>query len=196
SKTPLGWRGPERPRAPAASPAGNAKVAVGDYIIRADQPYRTLVDMYFSVQNYPPANPRPYDDTGWTMPYMRNVKVTSVADKSILDQSMTMLTADAKAPGGIEGSGSPGVVAHTSDNNLVAFRYRNKDVRMLAAEEDFDLSGRKLRAGAFIIPNADRAKLEPMVRDLGLSAWAVASAPTVKMHELKVPRIGYVHSWS
>ena len=25
----------------------------GDYIIRGDQPYRTLVDMYFSVQNYP-----------------------------------------------------------------------------------------------------------------------------------------------
>ncbi len=28
---------------------------------------------------------------------------------------------------------------------------------MLAAEEDFELNGRKFRAGAFIIPNADRA---------------------------------------
>jgi hypothetical protein len=171
-------------------------VAAGDYVIRADQPYRTLVDMYFSVQNYPPANPRPYDDTGWTMPYMRNVKVTNVSDKGILDQAMTMLTADAKAPGGIEGSGGTLVVEHTSDNNLAAFRYRNKDVRMLAAEEDFDLNGHKLRAGAFIIPNADRAKLEPMIRDLGLSAWAVASAPSVKTHEMKIPRVGYVHSWS
>ena len=34
-------------------------VVVGDYIIRADQPYRTLVDMYMSVQNYPTTNPRP-----------------------------------------------------------------------------------------------------------------------------------------
>ena len=42
-------------------------------MIRADQPYRTLADLYFSVQNYPAANPRPYDDTGWTMQYMRNV---------------------------------------------------------------------------------------------------------------------------
>ena len=55
----------------------------GDYIVRADQPYRTLADMYFSLQNYSPANPAPYDDTGWTFPLMRNVKIVTVADKSI-----------------------------------------------------------------------------------------------------------------
>ena len=86
--------------------AGSVDVAAGDYIIRADQPYRTLADMYFSVQNYPPANPRPYDDTGWTMQYMRNVKVIAVTDKAMLDQAMTLLTADAKAPGGIDGYGA------------------------------------------------------------------------------------------
>jgi hypothetical protein len=189
-------QGVEVHQATAAFKAGSTDVVKGDYIVRADQPYRTLVDMYFSVQNYPPANPRPYDDTGWTMPYMRNVKVTNVGDKAILDQAMTILTADAKAPGGVEGSGLTLVVEHTSDNNLVAFRYRNKEIRMLAAEEDFELNGHKLRAGTFIIPNADRAKLEPMIRDLGLSAWAVAAAPTVKTHEMRIPRIGYVHSWS
>ena len=45
----------------------------GDYIVRGDQPYRTVADMYFSVQNYAPSNPRPYDDTGWTFQYMRNL---------------------------------------------------------------------------------------------------------------------------
>src|SRR5690606_1152107 len=40
---------------------GNVRVQRGDYIVRADQPYRTLADMYFSVQNFSPANPRPYD---------------------------------------------------------------------------------------------------------------------------------------
>jgi len=67
---------------------------------------------------------------------------------------------------------------------------------MQAAEEDFEVAGRKLRAGAFIIPDADRAKLEPMLKELGLSAWAVGSAPAVRAHDLDVPRIGYVHSWS
>jgi hypothetical protein len=67
---------------------------------------------------------------------------------------------------------------------------------MQAAEEDFDMGGHKFRAGAFIIPNADRAKLEPQLKDLGLSGWAVAAAPTVKTHDLDIPRIGYVHSWA
>ncbi|MDQ6830104.1 MAG: hypothetical protein M3081_14705, partial [Gemmatimonadota bacterium] len=43
---------------------------------------------------------------------------------------------------------------------------------------------------------ADRAKLEPMLKDLGLSGYAMAAAPTVKAHDLDIPRIGYVHSWT
>jgi len=192
----LRHQGAEVHVASSAFTAGGVSVAAGDYVIRADQPYRTLIDMYTSVQNYPPANPRPYDDTGWTMQYMRNVKLTPIHDKAVLDKPMTLLTADARAAGGIEGSGSTIVVSHTSDNNLMTFRFRNADVKMLAAEDDFEAGGHKLRAGSFIIPNADRAKLEPMLKDLGLSAWAVASAPSVKTHDMTVPRIGYIHSWS
>jgi hypothetical protein len=58
------------------------------------------------------------------------------------------------------------------------------------------VSGRKFHRGAVIVPAADRARLEPMLRDLGLSAWAVSSVPDVKTHDLDVPRIGYVHNWS
>ena len=29
--------------------AGNVQVNTGDYIIRGDQPYRTLADMYFAL---------------------------------------------------------------------------------------------------------------------------------------------------
>jgi hypothetical protein len=61
--------------------------------------------------------------------------------------------------------------------------------------EKFPLGGHKVRAGAFIIPNADRAKLEPTLKELGLSAWAMAAAPAVKTHDLDVPRIGYC-TWS
>jgi hypothetical protein len=96
----------------------------------------------------------------------------------------------------VEGSGPVLIVAHTTDNNLMKFRFMNAGVRMQAAEEEFDAAGRKFRAGSFIVPDADRGKLEPMLRDLGLSAWAVAAAPSVRAHDLDVPRIGYVHSWS
>ena len=189
-------QGLEVSRANGAFKAGSVDVKAGDYIVRGDQPFRTLADMYFAVQNYAPQNPSPYDDTGWTFQYMRDVKVLPLADKSVLDQQMALLTADAKAPGGIEGSGSVLVVDHTGDNNLVAFRFKNANVKMLAAEDDFEIAGHSFRAGSIVVPNADRAALEPMLKDLGLSAWAVASAPAVKTHDLDVPRIGYIHSWT
>lgn len=192
----LRHQGLEIHHADAPCKAGDVEIAEGDYIIRADQPYRTLADMYLSVQNYPPNNPRPYDDTGWTMQYMRNVKVLPVTDKSLFEDQMTLLTANAKVEGGIEGWGGALVIEHTTDNALMAFRFRNPEVKMLQADEDFDLNGRKLRAGTFIIPDADRNKLEPALKDLGLIGWAVAVAPVVRSHEMKVPRIGYVHSWS
>ncbi len=180
----------------SAFKVGSLDVQPGDYIIRGDQPFRTLADMYFSVQNYAPQNPRPYDDTGWTFEYMRDVRMVPVADKSILSQSMNTLTADAKAPGGVEGSGPVLVVEHTGDNNIATFRFKNPDVKMLAAEDDFEMNGRKFRAGAIIVPDGDRNKLDASLKDLGLSAWAVAAAPQVKTHEMVVPRIGYVHNWT
>jgi hypothetical protein len=189
-------QGLEVSRAGSAFKVGAVDVKAGDYVVRGDQPFRTLADMYFSIQNYAPQNPSPYDDTGWTFQYMRDIKIQPVSEKTILDQPMALLTADAKAPGGIEGSGSVLIVDHTADNNVIAFRFKNKDVKMMSSEDDFDAAGRTFRAGAIIVPNADRAKLEPMLKDLGLSAWAVASAPTVKTHDLDIPRIGYVHSWS
>jgi hypothetical protein len=189
-------QGLEISRATDAFKAGRIDVQPGDYIVRGDQPFRTLADMYFSVQNYAPQNPSPYDDTGWTFQYMRDVKIEPVTDKSVLDHKMPLVTADAKAPGGIEGTGPVLVVDHTGDNNVVAFRFKHKTVAMKAAEDDFELGSHKFRAGAMIIPNADRAALEPTLKDLGLSAWAVASAPNVPTHDLDIPRIGYVHSWT
>ncbi|HEY9383859.1 MAG TPA: M14 family zinc carboxypeptidase [Gemmatimonadales bacterium] len=189
-------QGLEIQTASAPFKAGAVSVAAGDYVIRADQPYRTLADMYFSLQNYAVQNPSPYDDTGWTFPLMRNLVITPLTDKSVLDQKGTAVVADVRAAGGISGSGSVVVVENTSDANVVSFRYKLADVKMQAAEEDFDAGGHRFRAGAFIIANADRTKLEPVLTALGLSAWAMGSAPTVKTHDLDIPRIGYVHSWA
>ena len=176
--------------------AGGIDVKPGDYIIRGDQPLRTIADMYFSLQSFSLNNPNPYDDTGWTFPLMRNLTITAIGDKSILTQPMNLVTSAVRAPGGITGSGNTVVVANTSDNNLVTFRFRFPRVRMLAAEDAFEAAGQHFVPGAVVIPNANRTQLEPALRELGLSGYAVERAPTVAMHELDVPRIGYVHSWS
>jgi hypothetical protein len=77
----------------------------------------------------------------------------------------------------------------------MAFRYRHADVPMLAAEEDFELDGHEYRAGAFIIPEADREALDASLAELGLTGRATADLPEVPTHELDLPRIGYMHSW-
>jgi hypothetical protein len=190
-------QGVEVHKANAAFTAGKLQVAAGDYILRMDQPYRTLVDMLMDTQFYAPANPSPYDDTGWTLPLLRNIKAIKAEDKSVLTQPMTLLTADATVPGTIAGSGATLVIDHTADNTLVTFRFKHHDVKMLAAEEAFDLEGQHFSAGSFIVPaaGADRAKLEASIKELGLTARGVATAPSVKTHDLDVPRIGYVHAW-
>jgi hypothetical protein len=174
---------------------GTVDVKAGDYVARMDQPYRSIVEMYLGLQWYPPNNPRPYDDTGWAIPLLHNIKVHRIDDKSILDQPMTTLTANAKFAGSIQGSGSTIVIDHTTDNALATFRWANASVKMSAAEQAFELGGHHFTAGAFVIPNANRATLEPMIRDMGLQAWATDTPPTVPMHDLEVPRIGYIHSW-
>jgi Zinc carboxypeptidase len=175
--------------------AGGVEVEEGDYIIRADQPFRTLADMYLSLQRFSLNNPRPYDDTGWTFQLMRNVELEEVEDPAILEEDMTLLTEPAHAMGEIDGGGDIVVIDHTTDNNLMAFRFRHADVPMYAAESDFEMDGRRFRAGAFIIPDADRDVVEASIEELGLSAWGTNDMPDVAMHELDIPRIGYVHSW-
>lgn len=194
-------QGLEFHRADKAFEVGDFQVQAGDYIVRADQPYRTIADMYFSLQSFSLDNPRPYDDTGWTFQLMRNLDLEAIEDAEILEQDMTMVTAPVMAAGGIVGRGDVLVVDHTTDNRLVTFRFRHADVAMLAAEEDFELDDHEFRAGAFIIPgagdmaDADREAIEASLAEFGLSAWATRDVPEVPTHDLDVPRIGYVHSW-
>src|SRR4029453_2525185 len=125
--------------ASSAFQAGATRVEPGDYVVRGDQPFRTLAEMYFSIQNYPPQNPAPYDDTGWTFQLMRNLRVIPIGDAAILGQRMSPVTSDVKATGGIVGTGKAIVIEQTADNNLATFRFRNPAIRMVAAETEFDV---------------------------------------------------------
>jgi hypothetical protein len=107
---------------------------------------------------------------------------------------MSVVAKDVVVPGVIQGTGDVLVVENTTDNVLATFRFKNVDTKMEAAEEDFDLDGHHLRAGAFVIRNGNDAKIRGSIQELGLTAYAT-SATAVKTHPLTVPRIGYVHSW-
>src|SRR5207245_8011759 len=82
----------EKPDA-AAKPKEEKKptetvIPVGSYVVRMDQPYSRLADMTLDTQYYSPRDPRSYDDTGWTLGALRNVKTRRVTDPSILSAAM------------------------------------------------------------------------------------------------------------
>ena len=68
------FQGAEVHTANSAFSTGNVQVAAGDYIVRLDQPYGAVVETLLGTQWYPADNPRPYDDTGWFIPGLRNIK--------------------------------------------------------------------------------------------------------------------------
>ena len=176
------------------------KFPAGSYIIRMDQPYSRMADMLFDTQYYNVNDPRPYDDTGWTLGALRNVETVRVTDKAVLAAPMNMLTTDARVRGKLTGRGGTYVVNNNTDNTLATLRFRLRDVRMSVAEEAFKLGAQGFNAGSYIIraegnPGDLRDRLEAAVGELGLSAVAADAAPTVKAHDVSVPRIAILHTW-
>ena len=178
------------------------KFAAGSYVVRMDQPYSRMADMLLDTQYYNVNDPRPYDDTGWTLGPLRNIKTVRITDSAILKQPMSLLTADARVRGGINGSGAAGyIINHNTDNTLATLRYRLKDVKMNAAEASFKIGDKQFNAGSFVIktdgnPADVRQQLDAAVGELGLTALAVDKLPDVKTHGLGVPRIAILHSWT
>lgn len=179
------------------------KFPAGSYIIRMDQPYSRMADMLLDTQYYNVTDPRPYDDTGWTLGAMRNVKTVRIPDKSVLQAAMTMLTADVKPKGKVSEVSAPVayLINHNAENALMTLRYKLKDFKIVAAEEAFEAEGQKFNAGTFVIKTAEngsdlRAQLEAATASTGLNAVAVDKLPEMKNHPLAVPRIAILHTWT
>jgi hypothetical protein len=179
------------------------KYPTGSYIVRMDQPYSRMADMLLDTQYYNVNDPRPYDDTGWTLGALRNVKTVRVTDKGVLDAPMVLLTSDARVRGKVVGSASTAgfIINHNADNTLATLRFKLKDIKMSAAEDSFKVDAQQFNAGSFIIkaegnPTDLRRRLDAAVIELGLTAVAVDKLPEVKSHEIAVPRIAIVHTWT
>ncbi|HEY0430740.1 MAG TPA: M14 family zinc carboxypeptidase, partial [Pyrinomonadaceae bacterium] len=181
------------------------KFPAGSYVVRMDQPYSRMADMMLDTQYYNVSDPRPYDDTGWTLGALRNVKTVRVADKAdqaILKAPMTLLTADARLNGRINGSATTAyVINHNTENPLASLRFKLKDVKIETAEDSFKIGDQSFNAGSFIVKTEGneanlRQRLETAVQELGLTALAVNKVPEVKTHALAVPRIAILHTWT
>jgi hypothetical protein len=177
----------------------DGKFGAGSYVVRMDQPYSRMADMLLDTQFYNVSDPRPYDDTGWTLGPLHNVKTVRVKDEKILDAAMSMTSGPIKVTGKTEGSGAAGlVVNHTGESAVAQLRFRLKDVPMTVSEAEFKIGDKTFNAGSYVIKadNAEaRARVSKEAENLGLTATAVDKMPDVKTHDVSVPRIALIHTW-
>ena len=184
-------------QAPASFKTSDGTFPAGSYVIKRDQPYGRLAKNLLEKQDYPDPNLRTYDDSGWTMGLASLVDVKEIKDKAILTVKTTPVD-QAVAKGKVSGSGSAAMaVAHFGSNNMIAFRYRLKHVPMKVADKAFKAGGIDFPAGSFVVvPPADMAQVRTAVDELGLTAAALPSAPSVTMHDADPPRVAIYTPWS
>ena len=196
-------QGVEVHRATESMTAGGTTFPAGSYVIRMDQPYSRAADMLLDRQYYNPNDPRPYDDTGWTLGPLFNVETQRVEDAGILSAPMELATEPIRPVGSIEGgtNAAAWLIDYNADNNLTAFRFKNRDLRVEAAERPFESGGVQFAAGTFIVRVAGNPadlglRLETAAREFGFRAVAVPNVPSIDMHPVAVPRIAVMHTWT
>ncbi len=198
----LRMQGIEVHRLDAAAEIAKVKYPAGSYVVRMDQPYSRMADMLLDTQYYNVNDPAPYDDTGWTLGALRNVKTARVADSAVLSVPMTLLSDNARPSGKLSGPSAVAgyLINHNADNTLATLRFKQRDLKMFAAEDAFKAEDRDFNAGTFVIkaegnPSDLRSRLEASASELGLNVYGVRELPKVALHELAAPRVAIVHSW-
>ncbi|MCK7541237.1 MAG: hypothetical protein MZV63_65300 [Marinilabiliales bacterium] len=123
----------------------DADYPAGSYVVRMDQPYSRMADMMLDRQYFNVNDPAPYDDVGWTLGPLYNVRTVRIEDVAVLDAPMTLVAGAVAAPGGVsrpaKGAVQAYLVNHNADNVLATFRFAHRDLKIQAAEKDFEAPG-------------------------------------------------------
>jgi hypothetical protein len=128
------------------------------WVILMNQPFSGLVKELFEPQKYPALSQRPYDVTGWTLPYQMDVEVDTVT---------TPLTPEFVK--GLEKIGSiKGFNAPFNHNANASFRAVNQ---ILAAKGSVGFSGDDIS-----VSNLDKSKLDSILAENHLKPAAAKDA--------------------
>jgi hypothetical protein len=186
------------PAKPAEKPKPEPRTfPAGSYILRMDQPYSRIADSLLDYQYWAASDPQKsiYDDTGWTFGELGNVQVSRVLDLKVLDAAMDRIAGPVQAPGGVQSTGEIFLINHNADNALITLRYRFPSATFDSAEEPFEAAGHKFNRGSFIVRKVAAGDFSKAAAELGVKAYAVASAPEVKTHPARAARIAIMHTW-
>jgi hypothetical protein len=193
---------PEADKNPTKGDKGGAKpedknktanFPAGSFIVRMDQPFSRLADTLLDTQ-FVRGDERVYDDTGWTLGYTRNLDFRRIVNQDVLAVPMHLWTGPSLAQVPLKGAAL--AVENTADTDLVRLRTALPRTRMLVTEEE--IKGTKSwPPGTVLIPldDSSRVPLAQTLSALTLKVTALAAMPTVKTHNLVLPRVAVLHTW-
>jgi hypothetical protein len=166
----------------------------GSYVVRMDQPYSRMADMMLDTQYYSPRDPRSYDDTGWTLGALRNVKTARIVDQKVLDLKMQKVDGDISAVREVSGSGPTLLINDTAENPIATLRFKLPNAKIEVAELPFDADGQHFNAGTLIVRDNNK-QVADLAKNIGLRLHATSSDIKVATHLLSTPRIAIMQTW-
>lgn len=164
----------------------------GSFIVRMDQPYSRYADTLLDTQ-FVLGKERVYDDTGWTLSLTNNVECRRVVDQEVLKQPMHPWNGELSAPAPAA-KGAVLALRNTADIDFIRLRYALPDSKFSVLDEELKLKSSSFPAGTILLPLNDAA--QAAVASLrSLKAEPLDSMPSVKMHDMPIPRIALLHTW-
>ncbi len=209
----LRWGAVEVERAKEPFRVGSTEYPAGSYLVRGAQPFRAHAADLLEPQRYPdrrlyPGGPpeRPYDITGWTLPFQMGVKVDKHSGPPVRALQVATERVDWAAPpqGSLVERARVAYALDPRVNDSVT-----AVMRLLKAGETVYRTRRPIHvataagrqatwpAGTFLVAPGPqtRARLEQAAVPLGLHVGAVEEGPSGELWRLRVPRVGLYHGW-
>ncbi|MGI5836745.1 MAG: M14 family zinc carboxypeptidase [Chloroflexota bacterium] len=176
----------------------------GSYVVLTAQPTRANVKMLLGIQEYPDLrNPdgspqRPYDVAGWTL--WMQMGVNCIEIQNPFDAKLAVVK-DVVYPEGTVSAGdaSYGYAFGPEMNNAASARIQllKDGFELKWAMEGFSTDSNTFAPGTTIVLAKEGLsdKLQTLAKELGVSFHSLASAPSVTMKDLSMPRIAVYESW-
>lgn len=188
--------------AKSAFTVAGKRYPAGSYVVRTAQAYRPHVLDMFEPQDHPhnteyPGGPPklPYDVAGYTLAYQMGVNFDRVLDG--FEGPFERVTEELDVPAGaVTGSGRAGwVIGHETNNSFILTnRLLKAGQSVFWTKAATRAGGAQLPAGAIWVPASPEAAaiIQTGASELGVSARALGSTPSVETLPLKPVRIGLV----
>lgn len=173
----------------------------GTWVFLAAQPFRPYLVDLMEPQRYPELRPypggpptRPYDMTGWTLPYQMGVTVRRVDAR--FEADLEPLSEPPKIEGGLAGAAGRYAVVDHAPYKVATLQARllKAGVPVFWATEAIEAEGVPYRPGALVVPLADgerAARVAGELAALGLegvrTGAALGGRPALR---LRAPRVG------